>query len=344
MAYVRARDSGKPLNGLELGPLHDELMEYTKRISDDPSSIILSEAIEDYSLLPKTFDGCPVDRPDVLNAVYSRVPDLPYLTQIVKAFFRGAHDKLINFTEEYQPDGLIASLSYEERASAFVETTNDCNEGALGGMRQLKARMPNLSLQGLNARMMLYHNNLIEYYAQTSADEKKLMRANARTYLSSRQEQRRRVAHAEFREKRAHEHAQQIIEKKQKKDEDARKLADRLRAVKVVTDEKEISKMTHALCTLQLEWHRQFRGVNEKGRHTILLMSGKKITEKQEYLKKVVKEYLEQVAGDTGNCSKDTQNIDENTKKPDETPMVPMGDGYDSGFANNSPGTQCRRG
>jgi hypothetical protein len=119
-------------------------------------------------------------------------------------------------------------------------------------MRHVGERMPNLSLQGLNARMMFYHNNLIEYYEQTSAHEKKLMRANARAYLSSRQEQ-RRVAHAEFREKWAHEHAQQKIEKKQKKDEDARKLADRLRAVKVVTDEKEISKMTHALCTLQLE-------------------------------------------------------------------------------------------
>jgi phage-related minor tail protein len=106
-------------------------------------------------------------------------------------------------------------------------------------MGQAKARMPNLSLQRLNAHMILYHNNLIEYYAQKSANEKKLMRANAQTYLSSQQEKRWRVAHAEFREKRAHEHEQQTTEKKQKKDEDARKLADCLRAVKVNCDRQE---------------------------------------------------------------------------------------------------------
>jgi hypothetical protein len=63
-------------------------------------------------------------------------------------------------------------------------------------------------------------------------------------------------------------------------------------------------------------------------------MSGKRITEKQEYLEKVVKQYLEQVAGGTGNCSADRANIDANTKKPDRKPMVPMRDSCNSGFAN----------
>jgi hypothetical protein len=251
--------------------------------------------------------------------------DLPHLSHMVKAFFRGAHEKLINFTQEYRDNGNIASLSFEERAAAFVEPTNDSNEGALGILRQLVRRMPNLSLQGLNARMLIFQNDAVEYYAQCSAEEKKILRAQGRLALEGAENKRRRVAHAEFRKQRAQEHAEKEAEKQRKKAEEARKLEERLRGVHVVTDEGKINAMKGPELRLQFEWHRRYRGVNEKGHHTVKLMSGKKVDEKREYLLDLVKKYKAEHDSHNGDCNETSVEMvveAEPTSEALEEPMV----------------------
>ena len=47
-------------------------------------------------------------------------------------FFTGALQTWDWFTSEFAPEGDIANLSKEERQKAFMKTTNDDNEGALG--------------------------------------------------------------------------------------------------------------------------------------------------------------------------------------------------------------------
>jgi hypothetical protein len=50
------------------------------------------------------------------------------------------------FTEEYKPDGKIAHLSSNECQRAFMKTTNDDNEGALGAYRVGARRAPSMTL------------------------------------------------------------------------------------------------------------------------------------------------------------------------------------------------------
>ena len=71
---------------------------------------------------------------DVLLAIQREAANLPTEDVIgaLTAFFAGAEDAWIRFTEEYAPGGCIASLTPTQRKRAFMPTTNDANEGALG--------------------------------------------------------------------------------------------------------------------------------------------------------------------------------------------------------------------
>ena len=50
------------------------------------------------------------------------------------------------FFEEFKPGGAIALLSAEERQRAFMNATNDHNEGALGAYRVGARQAPSMTL------------------------------------------------------------------------------------------------------------------------------------------------------------------------------------------------------
>ena len=60
------------------------------------------------------------------------ITSLPHIRGALVVFFTGALQTWDWFTSEFAPEGDIANLSKEERQKAFMKTTNDDNEGALG--------------------------------------------------------------------------------------------------------------------------------------------------------------------------------------------------------------------
>ena len=63
------------------------------------------------------------------------------------------------FTSEFAPGGLIDEATQEERDLAWMPSTNDINEGALGSFRVLMWRQPQLTLMQYNAQTMFFKNN-----------------------------------------------------------------------------------------------------------------------------------------------------------------------------------------
>ncbi|KAJ7681217.1 hypothetical protein B0H17DRAFT_943273, partial [Mycena rosella] len=63
------------------------------------------------------------------------------------------------FTSEFNADGPVAALSDEQRAEAFMETTNDANEGILGQLRWDKRTKVNSTTHAFNSRAMFSRNN-----------------------------------------------------------------------------------------------------------------------------------------------------------------------------------------
>jgi hypothetical protein len=60
------------------------------------------------------------------------MPELPHLKPLLVRFFQGAAKGWKRFTSEFAPGGLIDEATVEEKDLAWLPTTNDVNEGALG--------------------------------------------------------------------------------------------------------------------------------------------------------------------------------------------------------------------
>ena len=75
------------------------------------------------------------------------------------AFSTGAANTWEQFTSEFAEGGLIDEATAEERDLAWLTSTNDKNEGALGSFWQLISRQPQLTLLNHNALAMFYKNN-----------------------------------------------------------------------------------------------------------------------------------------------------------------------------------------
>ena len=78
------------------------------------------------------------------------------------AFFKGAKETWQRFTSEYAPGGLIDEATEEEKDRAWMPTTNDVNEGALGSFCVMIQRQPQLTLLQYNAQAMFNKNNTAE--------------------------------------------------------------------------------------------------------------------------------------------------------------------------------------
>src|SRR6266540_716700 len=85
--------------------------------------------------------------------------DLPYLKELLVAFFTGADETWTRFTSEFAPGGLIDAATTEERDLAWMPATNDENEGALGSFRKLIRQQPQLTMQAYNGLTMFFRNN-----------------------------------------------------------------------------------------------------------------------------------------------------------------------------------------
>ena len=99
----------------------------------------------------------------VVERINKLAPDFPHLKPALVAFFKGAKEAWQPFTSEYAPGGLIDEATEEEKDCAWMPTTNDVNEGALGSFCVMMQRQPQLTLLQYNAQAMFNKNNTAEF-------------------------------------------------------------------------------------------------------------------------------------------------------------------------------------
>ena len=126
-------------NLLDLGPLHNKVINHYRTIINNPDLLLSSEA----SYSTGSLDGQIWECVDASYAVHALSPCLPHLRGAMVTFFNGAVEKWIRFTSEFEAEGTIASSLSTECRQAYMQPTNDANEGGLGEKRVLTRHAPN---------------------------------------------------------------------------------------------------------------------------------------------------------------------------------------------------------
>ncbi|KAH9857367.1 hypothetical protein C2E23DRAFT_720354 [Lenzites betulinus] len=253
MREVRGPQDGLT-NHLDLGPLHDRLKAHMACVVADPSILLAPDA----TYVKGSLDGKPWERPEVFATVHELAPNLPHLREVVVEFFAGAAETWERFTAEYASTGTIAKLSTVLRDRAWMPSTNDENEGALGILRLSARSSPTKSLHQHNAQVMYRLNDTSTYIATwASPEEQRFYRQKAREIDSGGLERKRRADIAADNERTA---KKKRDERKAKAD---KKTERRARLARDITPISDLTKLTLARTTVklideQLDWHREF--------------------------------------------------------------------------------------
>jgi hypothetical protein len=194
-------------NLLDLAPLHNQVLAYTERVANNPDAILAALSSEADKDLPLTFTGLVPERPAVLRAVCARAVELPHLKAMLVAFFKGAHAKWVTFTEEFAEDSKLSKMTPDQRRAAFLHPTNDRNEGALGRLRVILRRCPNMTLRAYNCRMLIKYNDVVSWFRSKSPKQRTVIQQRAREAIReySAHQERMRLAHVKA--KRAEDNA-----------------------------------------------------------------------------------------------------------------------------------------
>ena len=224
-------DSGEKQNMLDLGPLHKKVSIHIHTIIADPYILLC----ENPSNTTASLEGDEWQHPDIFKCIYNL--NLPYLEELLIAFFTGADETWTRFTSEFAPNGLIDGATTEERDLAWMPATNDENEGALGSFRKLIRQQPQLTMQAYNGLTMFFRNNtqLFMEAKFTTEEDYKFLHKLARENGSG--EQAWRKAGVDHRDDRQHH----LIEKRKKTQEKAEKNAERIAGISIILDKNIVS-------------------------------------------------------------------------------------------------------
>ncbi len=77
-----------------------------------------------------SLDGKLWEMPEAIYAVLQRKLQLPHLSPLLVSFCTGALETWERFTSEFLAGGAIDTATTEQIESAWMESTNDLNEGA----------------------------------------------------------------------------------------------------------------------------------------------------------------------------------------------------------------------
>jgi hypothetical protein len=289
---VRAAEQAG-LNLLNLGPLHQRVLGYCKQIETNPDIILAALDAPDDSALPCTFDGKPPARPHVLQAVAMRSSNLPHLKTMVVAFFKSAQKKWVEFTQEFDSNEKIASMSPVQRRRAFLHATNDRNEGALGRLRVLLRRNPNMSLRAYNARTLIKYNQVVQFLrTSVTPEQRALLRKEARRLAVEQKASAQRLRLAEMLAARAKVNAQKAAERVQKHAARLARENELLAGQVIELDVSRIGAMKGQQLDVQIKLIRRL-GLKIPGTKKSILpaMSKLKISEKQAALALLVTEW-----------------------------------------------------
>jgi hypothetical protein len=241
-------------NGLSLGPLHERVKEHCQKLISQPELLYGPDA----SYEKGSMDGKIWDRPESIYAVQALAPTLPHLRGALVAFLEGALETWERFSAEYAPGGEIANASASQRQNAWVPTTNDHNEGALGAMRVAARRAPNMTLETHNAREMYKRNDTRAFMEAvlSAPEDRQFLRKTARVVNGEGRQRQRREVQATA--------ARVLMEEKLLGDKvKAEKKAEYEKIILAVECEFDVAtledpdlKMIKKEMDLQLEWYR----------------------------------------------------------------------------------------
>ncbi|KAF8804757.1 hypothetical protein BYT27DRAFT_7234587 [Phlegmacium glaucopus] len=150
----------KQQNMLDLGDLHQKVYDHMQQLIENPDLLVGVG----------TFDGTPWHSQEVIDKINKLAPDFPHLKPALVAFCTGALVTWKRFTSEFAPGGLIDEATQEERDLAWMPSTDDINEGALGSFRVLMRRQPQLTLLQYNAQTMFFQNNTRAFMNEMFSD------------------------------------------------------------------------------------------------------------------------------------------------------------------------------
>jgi hypothetical protein len=173
MRVVRSKDSD---NALNLGPLHEKVKSHCQLIVSSPELLVGPTA----TYKTGSMDKQEWDSSEAFAKVQTLAPKLPHLIPALVEFFKGALDTWIRFSQEFATGGVIDQSTVEQRALAFMPTTNDDNEGALGSLRVIMRLKPGMTLHQYNARQMFKLNKTAAFAESLGPDMFKFARKESR--------------------------------------------------------------------------------------------------------------------------------------------------------------------
>lgn len=235
--YIKAirstSESGEKQNMLDLGPLHQKVSAHIQFIITNPSKLLC----ENPSSVTVCLGGDEWQHSDIFKSINDL--DLPFLEELLIAFFTGADETWTRFTSEFAPGGLIDAATTEERDLAWMPATNDENEGALGSFRKLIRQQPQLTMQAYNGLTMFFRNNtqLFMEAKFTTDEDYEFLRKLARETGSG--EQTWRKAGVDHRDDKQH----RLLEKRKKKEQKAQENAERIAGTAIILDKQIVCNL-----------------------------------------------------------------------------------------------------
>jgi hypothetical protein len=171
------------------------------------------------------------------------------------AGLKSALDCFERFTTEFIEGGLINTSTEAERRKGNMPAHNCNNEGLLGSWRRFSRESPSSTVDHFTDQVMFHRNEtqaFIDDHMNTEADQAFLRQEACRIDESGLEKARREELNT---------HKLAAVEAKRAKDtekaEKMRKERERLAAIGIETDRKEVEKMTDPKLKDQLELHRQ---------------------------------------------------------------------------------------
>ncbi|KAF7982655.1 hypothetical protein HWV62_27105 [Athelia sp. TMB] len=244
------------VNILDLGPLHVQVLEHVAKIAENPQILLVAEHS---SYIEGALDGREWHQRDIITAILALKDKLalPHLEILIGEFFRGALDTWKRFTSEYAPGGLIDTSTIEERDLAWMPSTNDANEGALGSFRVYMRHKPGTAMHVYTAQATFHRNKTQSFmdFHLTDEDNRYIM-AKAREIDASGVEKAQREADTKHQAKLVAEKRAKTAARVQKKQDKSERLA----RVHLILDFEVLKGLKNSDLKDQLELHRKVPG------------------------------------------------------------------------------------
>jgi hypothetical protein len=276
---------GSDVNVLDLGPLHQQLIDHHQVLIDNPD-ILLS--LDHYS--DATLNGRALQNPDAICAVMDIAPKLPHLRSLLVEYLNGAKATWVRFSSEFSEGGNIANTTSIQKEASWMHATNDLNEGALGQVRVLFRRCPSMTLGTFNGRVQYKRNGTGEY-VKNVVDPKvhQAVRKEVRDRDALGLEKQRKLEKAQADQEKVARTREKVTARAQK-DQLA---AQEMEVMAKVLDISELAKLTGKELDKQLKWHRTFD--LSKPKRIPMQKDLKKVSQKLEAVREAVIWYTDNI-------------------------------------------------